>query len=93
MEQRKLIKLGNSSFALALPKEWVDKSGLKKGDNIFVERLWRSVKYECIYLREWDSVYEVKEALKAYFQFYNHARPHQSLSGNTPSRVHAQVFH
>lgn len=38
MEQRKLIKLGNSSFAIALPKEWIDKSGLKKGDNIFVER-------------------------------------------------------
>lgn len=38
MEQRKLIKLGNSSFAIALPKEWVDKSGLKKGDNIFLEK-------------------------------------------------------
>ncbi len=37
MEQRKLIKLGNSSFAIALPKNWVDKSGLKKGDNIFLE--------------------------------------------------------
>jgi len=38
MEQRKLIKLGNSSFAIALPKVWVDKSGLKKGDNIFIEQ-------------------------------------------------------
>lgn len=38
MEQRKLIRLGNSSFAIALPKDWVDKSGLKKGDGIFVER-------------------------------------------------------
>ncbi|MFH1500365.1 MAG: AbrB/MazE/SpoVT family DNA-binding domain-containing protein [archaeon] len=38
MEQRKLIRLGNSSFALALPKDWVDKAGLKKGDNIFLER-------------------------------------------------------
>lgn len=38
MEQRKLIKLGNSSFAISLPKEWVEKSGLKKGDNIIVER-------------------------------------------------------
>ena len=38
MEQRKLIKLGNSSFAIALPKDWIDKSGLKKGDNIFVEQ-------------------------------------------------------
>ncbi|MFH1307567.1 MAG: PhoU domain-containing protein [archaeon] len=38
MEQRKLIRLGNSSFALALPKDWIDKSGLKKGDHIFLER-------------------------------------------------------
>jgi phosphate uptake regulator len=38
MENRKLIKLGNSSFAVALPKEWVDKSGLKKGDDVFIER-------------------------------------------------------
>ena len=37
MDQRKLIKLGNSSFAIALPKDWVDKSGLKKGDNVFLE--------------------------------------------------------
>ena len=38
MEQRKLIRLGNSSFAIALPKDWVDKSGLKKGDNVFLEQ-------------------------------------------------------
>ena len=38
MDQRKLIKLGNSSFAIALPKDWVDKAGLKKGDNVFLER-------------------------------------------------------
>lgn len=38
MEQRKLIRLGNSSFAIALPKDWVDKSGLKKGDSVFIER-------------------------------------------------------
>jgi putative transposase len=62
-------------------------------DNIFVERLWRSVKYECIYLQEWDSVVAVREALKAYFQFYNHERPHQSLAGLTPSMVHGKVMH
>jgi putative transposase len=57
-------------------------------DNVFVERLWRSVKYECVYLQEWDSVVAVREALKTYFQFYNEERPHQSLAGLTPSRVH-----
>jgi putative transposase len=57
-------------------------------DNIFVERLWRSVKYECIYLQEWSSVVAVREALKAYFQSYNYERPHQGLAGLTPSMVH-----
>lgn len=56
-------------------------------DNIFVERLWRSVKYECIYLQEWDTLKAVKGGLEAYFQFYNFERPHQSLGGLTPSTV------
>lgn len=62
-------------------------------DNVFVERLWRSVKYECIYLQEWESVTAVREALREYFQFYNYERPHQSLAGLTPSTVHAKIFH
>jgi len=59
-------------------------------DNVFVERLWRSVKYECIYLQEWDTVAAVRDALKAYFQFYNYERPHQSLSGLTPACIHGK---
>lgn len=61
-------------------------------DNIFVERLWRSVKYECVYLQEWESVLDAKNALKDYFQFYNYKRPHQSLGGITPSTVHQRVL-
>ncbi|MFB5617957.1 MAG: IS3 family transposase [Nitrosopumilus sp.] len=57
-------------------------------DNIFVERLWRSVKYECIYLREWNNVTELRKGLRDYFQFYNFQRPHQSLNGMTPTMVH-----
>lgn len=57
-------------------------------DNIFVERLWRSVKYECIYLREWETVKEVKQGLIKYFDFYNHKRPHQGLRGVTPASVY-----
>ena len=60
-------------------------------DNIFVERLWRSVKYECVYLQEWDSVIAAKKALGDYFHFYNYERPHQSLAGLTPSAVHMAV--
>lgn len=57
-------------------------------DNIFVERLWRSVKYEKIYLQEWDTVKEVKQAISEYFKFYNYDRPHQSLGEKTPASIY-----
>jgi putative transposase len=57
-------------------------------DNIFVERLWRSVKQECIYLHDFASVAEVKLALKKYFEYYNHERLHQSLDYRTPAAVY-----
>lgn len=59
-------------------------------DNIFVERLWRSVKYERLYLYEYDTVPAVTAGLAAYFVFYNTERPHQSLGYQTPAVVHAQ---
>lgn len=58
-------------------------------DNVFVERLWRSVKYEEIYLKEYASVAEVYERLASYFESYNHERPHQSLDYQTPAKVYA----
>jgi len=57
-------------------------------DNVFVERLWRSVKYEKIYLQEWNTVNEVRQAVKEYFRFYNNDRPHQSLDGKTPASIY-----
>lgn len=57
-------------------------------DNIFIERLWRSVKYEEIYLKEYRSVDELRKALKKYFHFYNYHRPHQSFDGQTPAEVY-----
>lgn len=57
-------------------------------DNIFVERLWRSVKYEDVYLKDYQTVQEAQKSLKNYFSFYNHERPHQSLSYKTPGDVH-----
>lgn len=57
-------------------------------DNIFIERLWRSVKYEDIYLKDYASVPELDTGLGEYFQFYNHDRPHQSLDYRTPAEVH-----
>jgi putative transposase len=57
-------------------------------DNIFVERLWRSVKYEDIYLKDYTTVPALDEGLARYFHFYNHERPHQSLAYRTPAQVH-----
>lgn len=57
-------------------------------DNIFIERLWRSVKYEEIYLHEYASVGELIQSLRVYFDFYNNERPHQHLGEKTPGEVY-----
>ena len=57
-------------------------------DNIFVERLWRSVKYEKVYLNDFGTVKEAYLGLKEYFEFYNHRRLHQSLDYQTPTEVY-----
>ncbi len=57
-------------------------------DNIFVERLWRSVKYEEVYLKDYQTVPEAVRSLKAYFEFHNHQRLHQALDYQTPAAVH-----
>jgi len=56
-------------------------------DNIFIERLWRTVKYEDIYLKDYASVADLIEGLSAYFDFYDHARIHQALAYRTPYEV------
>jgi len=57
-------------------------------DNIFVERLWRSVKYEDVYLKGYETLPELLMGLVRYFDFYNHERPHQSLNYATPAAIH-----
>jgi putative transposase len=57
-------------------------------DNVFVERLWRSVKYEEVYLRAYDSVGEARAALGRYLDFYNRKRPHSSLDARTPDHAY-----
>jgi putative transposase len=60
-------------------------------DNIFIERLWRTVKYEDIYLKAYESVPALAAGLEDYFQLYNYERPHQSLGYRTPADVHFVV--
>jgi len=57
-------------------------------DNVFVERLWRSVKYEEVYLRAYDSVGEARMSLGRYLAFYNRKRPHSSLDARTPDHAY-----
>ena len=57
-------------------------------ENVFCERLWRSVKYENIYLNQYDKVRQLQAGLSAYFDFYNHERPHQSINYRTPAEEH-----
>lgn len=57
-------------------------------DNIFIERLWRSVKYEDIYINEYSTVPALVVGLQNYFQLYNYERPHQSLGYRTPADIH-----
>ncbi|CAM5779892.1 IS3 family transposase ISGxy1 [Castellaniella caeni] len=57
-------------------------------DNIFVERLWRSVKYECVYLNAFEDGRELRRALSAYFDWYNKERPHKALDGKSPDDVY-----
>jgi putative transposase len=57
-------------------------------DNVFVERLWRSVKYEEVYLRAYDSVSDARASIGGYLSFYNGRRPHSSLDGATPDQAY-----
>lgn len=57
-------------------------------DNVFVERLWKSIKYEEVYLHAYDSVSQAKASLAKYIGFYNSGRPHSSLDGQTPDSVY-----
>jgi putative transposase len=57
-------------------------------DNVFIERLWKSVKYEEVYLRAYASVSEARASLSRYMQFYNTRRPHSSLDGVTPDQFY-----
>jgi putative transposase len=57
-------------------------------DNIFTERLWRSVKYECVYLNEFTTIADARLALTNYFTFYNAERPHQALEYQTPASLY-----
>ncbi len=61
-------------------------------DNVFVERLWKSVKYERVYLHAYDSVTEARQSILQYLDWYNRARPHSSLDRQAPDEVYAVML-
>ncbi len=81
---------------------WIDElkaSGIKismdgKGrwmDNVFIERLWRSLKYECVYLNAFDNMKDAMEKLNTWIEYYNHERPHSSLKDQTPNEFYEGI--
>ena len=81
----------SDTFIEILESHDIDISMDGKGswlDNVFIERLWRSVKYEDVYLKAYASITEVRQGLREYFEFYNLRRRHQSLDRRTPDDVY-----
>ena len=79
------------AFTRVLKDHAIDISMDGKGrwvDNVFVERLWRSVKYEDVYLRAYETPRQLREGLTRYFNFYNTERRHSALDGQTPDAVY-----
>jgi putative transposase len=58
-------------------------------DNVFIERLWRSLKYECVYLHAFETGSALRAGLTRWIDYYNARRPHSGLSGRTPDEAHA----
>ena len=57
-------------------------------DNVFIERLWRSLKYECVYLHMPETGSQARAAIGDWINFYNHERPHSTLNGRTPHEAY-----
>lgn len=60
-------------------------------DNIMIERVWRSLKYECLYLQEFDTVNALKSAVAQWIHYYNHERPHATFNGQTPQAIYNET--
>jgi putative transposase len=81
----------SSEFVTCLQRHGIRLSMDGKGcwrDNVFVERLWKTIKYEEVYLHAYDSVTDARQALSRYITFYNSRRPHSALDGQTPDTVY-----
>ena len=83
-KQAEALNISRGSVHLTIS---MDGKGSRR-DNVFLERLWRSIKYEEVYLRAYESVGEARSSIGRYLDFYNGKRPHQSLDGATPDQAY-----
>ena len=82
----------STEFASVLINNAISISMDGKGtwrDNVFVERFWRTIKYEEVYLRAYDGVEEARQSIGRYIAFYNARRPHAALDGRTPDQAYS----
>ncbi|MGX1101313.1 putative transposase [Amorphus sp. MBR-141] len=82
-----------TSFAWTDRLKWVGTGISMDGkgrclDNVFIERLWRSMKYECVYLHAWETGSQAKAGIGRWITFYNHQRPHAAHGGQPPAMVY-----
>ncbi len=61
-------------------------------DNVFIERLWRSLKFECVYLHAWETGSLANAGISQWMTFYNHHRPHSSRGGSPPAAFHQRII-
>ena len=84
----------SSDFTKVLKKNEIKISMDGKGrwiDNVFIERLWRSLKYECVYLKSFETGQQAREEIGIWFNFYNFSRPHSTFNGRTPNEVYNKL--
>jgi putative transposase len=90
------VQFTSEAFTGCLKQHGIQISMDGKGcyrNNIFVERLWRSVKYECLYIQAFTDGRALRQGLKQYFDWYNNDRPHQGLDNQTPDAVYRRLPH
>jgi putative transposase len=88
------VQFTSHSFIAVLKSNHIQISMDGKGraiDNVFIERFWRSLKYEDIYLKAYETVADLHQGLTRYIEYYSTQRPHQSLGGQTPASVYLQA--
>ena len=86
--RRSAIRISMDGKGRFLPSHDLQANHCRATDNIFVERLWRSLKYECVYLHAWETGSEARAGIGEWIEFYNRKRPHSALGGKPPAVVY-----